>query len=164
VLIGGLGLGCTAAAALGSKSVRHLEVVEFLEPVIDWHRRGLVPMADILLDDPRCELIQGDFFKYVADPAGKPDRRYDLILVDIDHSPESWLHATHEAFYSSQGLKRLAEHLNPGGVFGLWSADKPAREFIEQLGSQFTTVKQHTISYDHPMLHQVESDTIVIAQ
>lgn len=164
VLIGGLGLGYTAAAALRCASIRHLEVVEFLEPVIQWHRQRLVPAADILLDDPRCELIHDDFFKYVADPAGKPDRRYDLILVDIDHSPESWLHASNKAFYSSDGLKRLAQHLRPGGVFGLWSTGKPRQEFLERLGSHFSTVKEHTISYHHPMLHQEENDTIIIAR
>ena len=41
VVVGGLGLGYTAAAVLEDPSVASLMVVEVMEPVIDWHRRGL---------------------------------------------------------------------------------------------------------------------------
>ena len=41
VMVGGLGLGYTAAAALAHPNVRSLVVIEALQPVIDWHRDGL---------------------------------------------------------------------------------------------------------------------------
>ncbi len=41
VVVGGLGLGYTATAALKFKQLRRLIVVEALAPVIDWHKRGL---------------------------------------------------------------------------------------------------------------------------
>ena len=55
VVVGGLGLGYTAAAALAFPQVSRLVVVEALEPVIDWHRQGLVPNGRELSADPRCE-------------------------------------------------------------------------------------------------------------
>ena len=69
VVVGGLGLGYTARAALEDARVRELVVVEFLEPVIDWHRRGLVPVGPTLTSDARCRLVQGDFFA-LADGRG----------------------------------------------------------------------------------------------
>ncbi len=36
---------------------------------------------------------QDDFFQY--DGRGDAAHRYHAILLDIDHSPESWLHASH---------------------------------------------------------------------
>ena len=58
-----------------------------------------------------------------------PGRRFDAVLVDIDHSPENLLHPRHAALYPPEGLARLAAHLNPGGVFALWSNDPPDDAF-----------------------------------
>ena len=52
VAVGGLGLGYTAQAVLEDQRVRELVVVEVLEPVIQWHQRGLVPVGQILTADP----------------------------------------------------------------------------------------------------------------
>src|SRR6202034_4392351 len=51
VVVGGLGLGYTAIAALNHPAVRSLLVVEALEAVIDWHQRGLVPLGPQLTAD-----------------------------------------------------------------------------------------------------------------
>ncbi len=45
VLVGGLGLGCTAHEAIASDRVSRVEVVELLRPVIDWMSNGLVPLS-----------------------------------------------------------------------------------------------------------------------
>jgi spermidine synthase len=161
VLIGGLGLGCTAATVLRHERVRRVDVVEYLEPVIDWHRRRLVPDAETLMSDPRCHLIHDDFFRRMA--SVESARRFDLILLDIDHSPVSWLQQSHQSFYAAEGLQGLVAHLNPGGVFGLWSAESPPRELLERLGDFFETVEEHEIRYHHPMFHEDQSDTVVVA-
>ena len=57
VVVGGLGLGYTAHAALRNPAVRSLLVIEALPAVIDWHRRGLVPLGTQLTADPRCRFI-----------------------------------------------------------------------------------------------------------
>ncbi|MGW3817647.1 spermidine synthase [Streptomyces sp. NPDC005046] len=66
VAVGGLGLGYTARTALDDPRVRSLVVVDALAEVIDWHRRGLVPLGAGLSSDPRCRLVRGDFFAMVA--------------------------------------------------------------------------------------------------
>src|SRR5437870_4136725 len=45
VVVGGLGLGYTAVAALKHATVHSLLVVDALDAVIDWHQRGLVPLG-----------------------------------------------------------------------------------------------------------------------
>lgn len=62
VVVGGLGLGYTAAAVLENSAVTSLHVIDVMPAVIDWHRRGLVPMAEKLTTDSRCELVLADFF------------------------------------------------------------------------------------------------------
>ena len=64
VVVGGLGLGYTAAAALDDPRVRELTVIEVLSPVIDWHRTGLVPLGPRLTDDVRCAMQLGDLFAF----------------------------------------------------------------------------------------------------
>ena len=62
VVVGGLGLGYTAVAALENKSVRSLLVIDKFQEVINWHLNELVPLGKILSADKRCELRAGDFF------------------------------------------------------------------------------------------------------
>ena len=62
VLVGGLGLGYTAQAVLAEPRLASLTVIEMLEPVIAWHESGLLPLGAELTGDPRCRIMQGDFF------------------------------------------------------------------------------------------------------
>ena len=129
VVVGGLGLGYTPRAALKHPAVRSLLVVEALEPVIEWHERGLVPLGPELTGDAHCRFVHGDFFALAAsgqgfDPA-EPCRKFHAVLLDIDHSPRNLLHSRHGAFYGPAGLRELAAHLHPDGVFALWSDDPP---------------------------------------
>ncbi len=168
VVVGGLGLGYTAKAALEHPSVRSVLVVEYLAPVIDWHRQRLVPLAAPLTTDTRCRIVQGDFFAMIQDrpgglDPGDPDRRFHVILVDIDHSPRSLLHGDHGPFYTIDGLGRVRSHLHPGGVFALWSADPPDAGFRRLLGTVFTKADVHPVPYYHPLLDSEETDTIYIA-
>ena len=57
VLVGGLGLGYTAVAALEDDRVTELTVVEALEMVISWHERDLLPDTRGLAADPRVRLV-----------------------------------------------------------------------------------------------------------
>ena len=128
VVVGGLGLGYTAEALLCDKSVGNLWVVEALQAIIDWHESGLLPLGEILCADPRCKFVCSDFFasarKNVGFDATQPGRRFDVILVDIDHAPDFHL-APENAGYSTAGLSGLKSHLAENGVFGLWSNDPP---------------------------------------
>src|SRR5258708_5499276 len=61
-VVGGLGLGYTATAALEHREVASLLVVDALKPVIEWHERGLVPLGEKLTGDLRARMVQADFF------------------------------------------------------------------------------------------------------
>ena len=162
VLVGGLGLGYTAAAALEYPNVRRLVVVEVLPPVIAWHGERLVPMADKLMDDARCSLVAGDFFEHVA--RGAAAQRHDAILLDIDHSPDSWLDAHHGDFYTAAGLGGVADCLQPDGVFALWSAWEPPAQFLDVLGTVFPSVQGHEVPFFNPHVNEMDSNWVIIAE
>ncbi len=121
VVVGGLGLGYTAQAVLENPDVRSLIVVDALAEVIEWHQQGLLPLGRQLTGDPRCRLVNGDFFALSESDDGfdthAPRRLFDAVLVDIDHSPRNLLHPGDAALYRPEGLARLVAHLRPGGVF-----------------------------------------------
>jgi len=168
VVVGGLGLGYTAQAVLESDNVRSLIVVDALRPVIEWHEKGLLPLGRALADDARCRLLHGDFFALAASEAGfdpeKPGRRFDAILVDIDHSPEALLDAGNESFYRPEGLRRLAAHLRPGGVFGLWSNDRPDEGFTARLGGVFAQARAEPVTFHNPLQDRPFTQTVYLAQ
>jgi len=165
VVVGGLGLGYTAAAALAHPSLRSLIVVEFLEPVIGWHRRGIVPLGSKVADDPRCELLHGDFFALARSEAGfQASRRFHAVLLDIDHTPDFVLHERHAAFYTPEGLQALARHIHPGGIFALWSNDPPDESFVRTLESAFTDVRSQLITFPNPLTNGESSNSVYLAR
>ncbi len=170
VVVGGLGLGYTARAALDHPSTQSLIVVDFLQPVIDWHQRGLVPLGTALTADPRCRFIHGDFFQLAMTaaehPAFDPDvpgRKFHAILLDIDHSPNHLLHTRHAAFYQPSGLRQVAAKLHPGGVFALWSDDPPDEGFLAALREVFATAGAHIVPFHNPHQDRSVASTVYVA-
>lgn len=168
VVVGGLGLGYTARAALEHASVRSLVVVDALAEVIEWHQQGLLPLGKQLTGDPRCRLVHGDFFAMTQSAEGydpqAPRRRFDALLVDIDHSPTRLLHPRHAALYEQAGLSRLAEHLHPGGIFALWSNDPPDEAFERVLGGVFATTAAHVVTFDDLAGEHIATNTVYVAR
>jgi spermidine synthase len=166
VVVGGLGLGYTASAVLENSNVRSLVVVEALSEVIEWHQQGLLPLGRQLTDDPRCRLIHGDFFALSHSAEGfdpdQPARRFDAVLVDIDHSPRNLLHPRHAALYQPEGLAGLATHLRPGGVFALWSNDPPDAAFEGVLAGTFATTASHVVTFDDWRGDHAASNTVYV--
>ncbi len=169
VVIGGLGLGHTAVAALEDNRVKSLVVVEYLKGVVEWHQKGLVPLGKTITGDPRCRLVNSDFFALSRtvsksfDPA-YPAKKHDAILLDIDHSPTNVLHQTNTRFYTEQGLKELAGHLKPGGVFGLWADGFPEDAFTDLLGRVFKSARAHTIEFDNPLTGGSSEGCVYVAR
>jgi spermidine synthase len=167
VLVGGLGLGCTAVTALDDPRVAALTVVEALPEVVDWHERGLLPVSARLTGDRRTRLVTADFFTTVGAgqplPGDDPDRRYDVLLVDIDHSPRHVLHLSHAVFYSAAGLRRMRGRLRPGGVFALWSDDPPDPDFLELLEAELTTVRAHVVEFANYLTGGTSANTVYVA-
>jgi len=168
VVVGGLGLGYTAAAALRHNNVRSLLIVDFLPPVIRWHQAGLVPLGTGISSDSRTRFVAADFFERAADPVNgfdgaSPGRKFHAILLDIDHTPQHWLNPRHAAFYTIEGLQKLRQHLVPGGVFAMWSDEPPDAEFCARLEEVFLRVKAHTVSFPNPIRGGESSGTVYVA-
>ncbi|MDA0655452.1 MAG: spermidine synthase [Proteobacteria bacterium] len=168
VVVGGLGLGYTAEAVLENDAVSSLFVVDALEAVIDWHKEGLLPLGPKLTSDPRCQFILGDFFALSASEDGfdpkQPRRKFDAILVDIDHSPDFLLNPANGAFYRPEGLQKLTAHLKPGGVFGLWSNDLPDDGFTQRLAGVFATAHTELVTFHNPLQNNEFTQTVYLAQ
>lgn len=166
VAVGGLGLGFTAQAVLADDRVRDLVVVDVLEPVIRWHRQGLVPLGPVLTGDPRCRLVLGDFFALADGPGFDPEvpgRRFDAVVVDIDHSPRQLLADGSADFYRVAGTQRIAEHLRPGGVFSLWSNDSPDEAYLAVLAEVFVDVAAELVSFPNPLQGREATNTVYLA-
>jgi spermidine synthase len=168
VVVGGLGLGYTAQTVLGSADVGSLVVVAALGEVIEWHTGGLSPAGRELAADRRCAMLHGDFFALLRsgagfDPADRT-RRFDAVLVDIDHSPRHLLHPAHVDFYGPVGLERVRDRLRPDGVFALWSNDPPDEVFLAALRDVFTQVRADVVSFDNPLQERAATNTIYLAR
>lgn len=168
VVVGGLGLGYTAKAVLENKAVGSLLVVDALEAIIDWHETGLLPLGKELTSDPRCHLRPGDFFALAASENGfdteTPGRTHNAILVDIDHSPDFLLDPQNAGFYTPEGLTRLKRHLKPGGVFGLWSNDRPDDAFVRRLGEVFSEARAEEVTFHNPIQEREAVQTVYLAR
>jgi spermidine synthase len=149
-------------------ALARLGLAEALDSVIDWHERGVLPLGPALTADPRSKFVLGDFFALAAskkgfDP-GAPARRFDAILVDIDHSPDFLLDPQNAAFYQRAGLRRLAAHLLPGGVFGLWSNEVPDDAFTQRLAAVFAVARAERVTFHNPLQNREFTQTIYLAR
>lgn len=167
VVVGGLCLGYTAEAVLDEGLVADLIVVEYFMPVIEWHQTGILPMSTRLVDDPSCRMVQGDFFAMALgdgfDPA-QAGRRFDAILVDIDHAPDHLLDERSNSFYQVDGLRALKRHLKSGGIFGLWSDKAADQRFLERLNMAFPKVWAEPVTFDNPLTGKPFTQTVYLAQ
>jgi spermidine synthase len=167
VVVGGLGLGYTAAAALEHREVASLLILDALQPVIEWHERRLVPLGEKLTRDPRTRMLHTDFFERALSTDGfdssQPGRKFHAVLLDIDHSPRNLLHPNNAAFYQADGLRAFAAHLQPGGVFALWSDDPPDEEFLGLLCTAFADARAHIVTFPNPLLEDESASTVYVA-
>lgn len=161
VLVGGLGLGYTAHAALASERVAAVEVVEFLPQVVEWLQSDLVPLSAALKADARFGTVLGDVYARLAAEPG--DARFDLVLIDVDHAPDDPLSRTSDSFYSEEGLRRAARHLAPGGVLGVWSYAESS-PFAAALRASFAEVRVEPVTFFNRMIDEETTDWLFFAR
>ncbi len=161
VLVGGLGLGYTAATALADPRVAAVTVVEAVERVVEWHRRDLFPDTRGLAADPRTTLLRDDFFALVRSRAH--DGEYDAVLVDIDHAPDRLLRPDHGDFYSPDGLAAVAALLDPAGVLALWSDEPPETSLLAAMTAVFASAVPHVVDFDNPITGGTSACTVYLA-
>lgn len=129
VMVGGLGLGFTAAHLLRSSRVAEVTVVE-IEPLLTgWLRGGLVPSPPGLWDDARLTVVDGDVAAVLATlDAG----RLDAVLLDVDNGPDFLVHGANARVYGAPVLSAAASAVRAGGVVSVWSAS-PSRALHDGL-------------------------------
>ena len=119
VLVGGLGMGFTLAAALKATSKSSQVVVaELIPEVVEWNKGPLGECAGRPLNDDRVEIHLGD----VAELFKTKQATYDAILLDVDNGPEGFTQADNDNLYSMISLQAIRETLRPAGVLAIWSA------------------------------------------
>jgi spermidine synthase len=165
VVVGGLGLGYTAQAALRCDRVGSLAVIEAVDAVCSWHRRHLLPTSAEIVDDPRTTLVTGDFFAMVR--AGRFEEpvpaTLDAVLLDVDHTPDWHLHPSHADLYTPEGLARMASLVRPGGVFALWSDARPDPAFIATLRGAFAEARAEVVEFANPLAGGTSANTVYLA-
>jgi spermidine synthase len=169
VVVGGLGLGYTAGAALDHPQVRELIVVDYLAPVIEWHRQGLVPLGAKITADPRTRIVCGDFFAMAGEGGAgfdpdQPGRLFDAILLDIDNAPRHLLHSEHARFYNEDGLRALRRHLVPGGIFAMWSDSPTDEAFLDDLQRVFAEARADVVPFENPFLDEPTASIVYVAR
>jgi spermidine synthase len=160
VLVAGLGLGYTAEAVLKSERVARLEVVELLPAVIGFMNDGQVPLSDYLLSEPRLGVRQGDAYAMLQAVATE---WWDLVLIDVDHSPQDHLAADNQSFYSRAGLTSAKAHLTAGGVLAVWSYAESS-PFADALRAVFSHVEAVPVRYVNDLVDEEHTDWIFLAR
>ena len=112
-------------------------------------------------------MLEADFFARTRSADGfdpeQPGRQFHAVLLDIDHSPRNLLHPDNATFYQAEGLRALAAHLHPGGIFALWSDDPPDEDFLGLLDTAFATARAHVVTFPNPLLEGESASTVYVA-
>jgi len=144
VLIGGLGMGFTLAAALaGVGPQAEVTVAELIPGVVEWNRGPLGERSGRPLDDPRTRVFIGDVSKLLR----RGRQRYDVIALDVDNGPEGLTRDSNDWLYSLEGIAVAQQALRPNGILAYWSAG-PDRDFSEALRCCGLVVEEVTV-YAH---------------
>jgi spermidine synthase len=141
VLVGGLGMGFTLAAALAAVSdTARVVVAELIPEVVDWNRGPLGECAGKPLQDARVQVHVGD----VADLLADAEQAFNAILLDVDNGPDGLTQSENDGLYSTQGLEAAYRALRPEGMLAIWSAG-PDSMFVIRLRKAGFQVEVRTV-------------------
>jgi spermidine synthase len=129
VLIGGLGMGFTLAAALKELDAgAQVTVAELIPAVVEWNRGPLGERTGYPLKDPRTRVHIGDVRTFLQ----KCGQSFDVIAMDVDNGPEGLTVKGNDRLYSDKGILTAQQALRPGGILAYWSAG-PDPGFYDRL-------------------------------
>jgi spermidine synthase len=141
VLIGGLGMGFTLAAALAAVGPgAEVTVAELIAEVVEWNRGPLGERSGRPLDDPRTRVYIGDVAKLLR----RSRQHFDVIALDVDNGPEGLTRDSNDWLYSLAGIAVAQQALRPGGILAYWSAG-PDRDFSDALRCCGLEVEEVTV-------------------
>lgn len=119
ILIGGLGMGYTLAAALEeSNPDTRIIVSELIPAVVEWNRKYLGHLAKNPLSDPRVLVKEEDVMKTIK----KKKSAWDAILLDVDNGPEGLTRKANNRLYGRAGLESSFMALRSKGILAVWSS------------------------------------------
>ncbi|HHO49745.1 MAG TPA: hypothetical protein ENK18_02470 [Deltaproteobacteria bacterium] len=119
ILVGGLGMGFTLAAALRRVGpAGRVVVAELVPAVVRWNRGHVGRAARHPLQDPRAEVYIGN----VCDLVEASSASYSAILLDVDNGPRMLTRPSNGWLYTRGGIEAARAALIPGGILGIWSA------------------------------------------
>ncbi|MGI9001635.1 MAG: spermidine synthase [Pseudonocardia sp.] len=136
MLIAGLGVGFSLAAALAHCAVGEVHVVERESAVLRWNRGPLAPVHGDALAHPRTHSYEADVVTWLTEAA---ESSLDAICLDVDNGPDWLVTAGNAWLYGIDGLRAAARVLSPGGVLAIWSA-APSPALVVRLADRFTEV------------------------
>lgn len=141
ILIGGLGMGFTLAAALRNLG-KHSRVVvcELVPAVVEWNLTHLGHLSGHPLRDHRVRVEERDISALLQ----KRAPAYDGIILDVDNGPEGLTQSGNDWLYSLAGLYSARECLRPKGVLAVWSA-RPNPAFSQRFAEAGFEVEQRTV-------------------
>ena len=143
VLIGGLGMGFTLAAALRRVGpAAKIVVAELVPEVVAWNRTLIGEPAGHPLADPRSSVYVGDVADLIRGEIGG----FDAIVMDVDNGPEGLVRSANDWLYDAEGLRATRAALRTGGVLAVWSAS-PDRAFSKRMQQAGFDVREHVV---HP--------------
>ena len=145
VLVGGMGMGFTLAAALkATTGSSEVHVAELVPEIIEWNKGPLGECAGQPLGDERVRVKLGD----IAALFNTKQATYDAILLDVDNGPEAFTQDDNNNLYTTESLRAIHQTLRPKGMLAVWSAwHEPS--FMKQLKKanfkniSFQTVRAH---------------------
>lgn len=141
ILIGGLGMGFTLAAALKLlQADARVVVAELVTRVVDWNRGPLGRHAGDPMDDPRVDVRTLDVAALIRDSAGT----FDAILLDVDNGPGGLTQSGNDWLYAREGLLAAFAALRESGVLAIWSAHAD-RKFSERLRAAGFAVEEFPV-------------------
>ena len=142
VLVGGLGMGYTLAAALSVlRDDARVIVAELVPAVVQWNRSVLGRLAGHPLDDKRVAVQEYD----VCILLQTGQESYDAIMLDVDNNPRSMTQKSNDWLYSDIGLSVICLAMRRQGVLTVWSA-APDNAFSLRLRNAGFRIQEKAVS------------------
>ena len=111
-------------------------------------------MASELTEVENLKLTPGDVYRQLLSP---PTETFDLIVIDVDHSPSDQLGEEEHEFYTPKGLEMAKSHLAAGGVLAVWSYAESSN-FADALKKTFGTVHVEEVRTFNSLVNHEQTD------
>jgi spermidine synthase len=159
VVVGGLGLGYTAARLLAN-GARFMHVVELARPLIDWAVAGVTEQLQLVAHDPRVRLHHADIAEWLP----RREESFDAILLDVDNGPGFLIHDHNARVYAADWLASAVDRLAPGGVLVIW-CESPSPDLalalaaLGEVTERVVTVEREGRIFDYALYLLRRDDT-----